>query len=104
MKLCTVLEFSSSVAAARLRFFSSAEQRARLGFSGSRQVLLAHVAAVSPPVRSSRFSFSQASASAGLRIERCSRFSLHRIHLALARVRSNILVRSQASPDAGARL
>jgi hypothetical protein len=103
MKLCTVLEFSSSVAAARLRFFSSAEQRARLGFSGSR-VLLAHVAAVSPPVRSSRFSFSQASASAGLRIERCSRFSLHRIHLELARVRSNILVRSQASPDAGARL
>jgi hypothetical protein len=44
----------------------------------------------------------EASASAGLRVERRSRFSLRRFRLALARVRSNILVRSLASPDAGA--
>jgi hypothetical protein len=75
-----------------------------LGFSGSRQVPPARVAAVSPPVKYGHFSFSQASASAGLCVERRSRFSLRRFHLALARVRSDILVRSQASLDAGARI
>jgi hypothetical protein len=75
-----------------------------LGFSGSRQVPPARVATVSPPVRSGRFSFSQASASASLRVERRSSFSLRRFCLALARVRSDILVHSQASPDTGAQL